>query len=228
MPPTSDDPGGAGEFGVAAADGRRRLRVRAGHRQAADELPHQPRPRRSASTRSRPCRRSRSRPPTVSARSTECRRTRSSSTASRSASTAPTTSACCGCCATCSASPAQVRLRARGLQGVHVPHQRQGVQPVLRAGLRHQSHGRDHDDRGPAGDRRQGPAPDAGGLARRRRRPVRLLPAGPDHGRGGAGEGGQGRGPPVSDADLDEIRNVCRCGTYPRIRKAIEAAAAQM
>jgi isoquinoline 1-oxidoreductase alpha subunit len=27
----------------------------------------------------------------------------------------------------------------------------------------------------------------------------------------------------VSEADLDEIRNVCRCGTYPRIREAIEA-----
>jgi isoquinoline 1-oxidoreductase subunit alpha len=32
----------------------------------------------------------------------------------------------------------------------------------------------------------------------------------------------------ISDADLDEIRNVCRCGTYPRIRQAIEAGAAKM
>ena len=32
----------------------------------------------------------------------------------------------------------------------------------------------------------------------------------------------------ISDADLDEIRNICRCGTYPRIREAIKAAAAQM
>lgn len=32
----------------------------------------------------------------------------------------------------------------------------------------------------------------------------------------------------LSDADLDEIRNVCRCGTYPRIREAIKAAAAKM
>jgi isoquinoline 1-oxidoreductase alpha subunit len=31
-----------------------------------------------------------------------------------------------------------------------------------------------------------------------------------------------------SDADLDEIRNVCRCGTYYRIREAIKAAAATM
>jgi isoquinoline 1-oxidoreductase subunit alpha len=36
----------------------------------------------------------------------------------------------------------------------------------------------------------------------------------------------QGRS--VTDADLDEIRNVCRCGTYPRIRAAIKAASAQM
>ena len=32
----------------------------------------------------------------------------------------------------------------------------------------------------------------------------------------------------VTDADLDEIRNVCRCGTYSRIREAIKAGAAQM
>jgi isoquinoline 1-oxidoreductase alpha subunit len=32
----------------------------------------------------------------------------------------------------------------------------------------------------------------------------------------------------ISDADLDQIRNVCRCGTYSRIRQAIEAGAAKM
>ena len=32
----------------------------------------------------------------------------------------------------------------------------------------------------------------------------------------------------ITDADLDEIRNVCRCGTYPRIRAAIKAAAGKM
>jgi len=32
----------------------------------------------------------------------------------------------------------------------------------------------------------------------------------------------------IADADLDEIRNVCRCGTYNRIREAIKAAAAEM
>jgi isoquinoline 1-oxidoreductase alpha subunit len=32
----------------------------------------------------------------------------------------------------------------------------------------------------------------------------------------------------ISDADIDEIRNVCRCGTYFRIREAIKAGAAKM
>jgi isoquinoline 1-oxidoreductase subunit alpha len=32
----------------------------------------------------------------------------------------------------------------------------------------------------------------------------------------------------ITDADLDEIRNVCRCGTYSRIREAIRAGAAEI
>lgn len=32
----------------------------------------------------------------------------------------------------------------------------------------------------------------------------------------------------ITDTDLDQIRNVCRCGTYPRIRRAIKDAAAKM
>ncbi len=32
----------------------------------------------------------------------------------------------------------------------------------------------------------------------------------------------------VSEANLDEIRNVCRCGTYCRIREAITAGAKNM
>jgi isoquinoline 1-oxidoreductase alpha subunit len=31
-----------------------------------------------------------------------------------------------------------------------------------------------------------------------------------------------------SDADIDQIMNVCRCGTYCRIRKAIKRAASTM
>lgn len=32
----------------------------------------------------------------------------------------------------------------------------------------------------------------------------------------------------ITDADLDGIRNVCRCGTYSRIREAIRTGAANM
>ncbi|EFF88891.1 oxidoreductase with iron-sulfur subunit [Streptomyces sp. e14] len=32
----------------------------------------------------------------------------------------------------------------------------------------------------------------------------------------------------IGDADLDEIRGICRCGTYHRIREAIRAGAARM
>jgi len=32
----------------------------------------------------------------------------------------------------------------------------------------------------------------------------------------------------IRDSDLDRIRNICRCGTYVRIREAIEAGARAM
>ena len=32
----------------------------------------------------------------------------------------------------------------------------------------------------------------------------------------------------ITDDDLDGIRNICRCGTYPRIREAIRAGEANM
>jgi isoquinoline 1-oxidoreductase alpha subunit len=32
----------------------------------------------------------------------------------------------------------------------------------------------------------------------------------------------------ITDADIDEIRNICRCGTYTRIREAIKAGAQTM
>lgn len=38
----------------------------------------------------------------------------------------------------------------------------------------------------------------------------------------------QAQGRQITDADLDGIRDVCRCGTYPRVREAIKAAAAGM
>jgi isoquinoline 1-oxidoreductase alpha subunit len=36
------------------------------------------------------------------------------------------------------------------------------------------------------------------------------------------------KGGVLSEADFDEIRNICRCGTYHRIREAINAGAANM
>ena len=136
MPPTTDDPGGAGEFARRAVDGRHRLRLRPGHRHAADELPRSTTTApTSASSRSRPCRRCPQSPTdgltkTSKERrvpthtfilngkqvSVDCRRRRP-----------PAVGA---------ARPArrhrpEVRLRPRRLPGLHQPHQRQGVQPLL-------------------------------------------------------------------------------------------------
>jgi len=36
------------------------------------------------------------------------------------------------------------------------------------------------------------------------------------------------KGGALTDADFDEIRNICRCGTYARIREAINEGAARM
>ena len=36
------------------------------------------------------------------------------------------------------------------------------------------------------------------------------------------------KGGALTDADFDEIRNICRCGTYARIRAAINEGAARM
>jgi isoquinoline 1-oxidoreductase alpha subunit len=41
-------------------------------------------------------------------------------------------------------------------------------------------------------------------------------------------ERARAEGRTVTDAELDDMRNVCRCGTYPRVRDAIRAAEATM
>jgi isoquinoline 1-oxidoreductase alpha subunit len=38
----------------------------------------------------------------------------------------------------------------------------------------------------------------------------------------------QAEGHEITEADLDELRNICRCGTYSRIREAIKAGAKDM
>ena len=65
-----------------------------------------------------------------------------------------------------------------------------------------QGHGQDHHDRGAGRDRRQAAASRAAGVARPRRRAVRLLPAGPDHDGGREGQAGQGRGPERSPTPI--------------------------
>lgn len=55
---------------------------------------------------------------------------------------------------------------------------------------------------------------------------MRLLPVGPDPA-GGQPSGGH---PDPSDDEIDAAMqgNLCRCGTYPRIRAAIHRAASMM
>jgi isoquinoline 1-oxidoreductase alpha subunit len=38
----------------------------------------------------------------------------------------------------------------------------------------------------------------------------------------------QANGTTITDADIDNLRNICRCGTYVRIREAIKAGAENM
>lgn len=54
---------------------------------------------------------------------------------------------------------------------------------------------------------------------------MRLLPVGDDH----ATAALLAENPSPSDEDIDTaITNICRCGTYPRIRAAIHAASKTM
>jgi aerobic-type carbon monoxide dehydrogenase small subunit (CoxS/CutS family) len=50
---------------------------------------------------------------------------------------------------------------------------------------------------------------------------MRLLPTGPDHASSSHAQDQQ----TPTDTDIDAIMNVCRCGTYSRIRAAIKRAA---
>ena len=97
----------------------------------------------------------------------ECRRTASSSTASRSAWRPRTTSACCGFCATCSASPAPrtaagssvckaCTMHSTARRSTRAPVQVTDIEPTDEITT----------IEGLPATGRQGPAPDAAGLAR--------------------------------------------------------------
>ena len=84
----------------------------------------------------------------------------------------------------------------------------------------------DHDDRRPRGARR-GADGRAASLDRGGRRAVRLLPSRADHARDGVARA-QLRSRPTTRSTRDMAANICRCGTYTRIRKAIHSAAAKI
>ena len=122
----------------------------------------------------------------------------------------------------------EVRLRPRRLQGLHLPHQRQGLQPVLGARWRTSS---------PTDEITtiEGLPATVG----QELHPMQQAWLDFDVAQCGYCQPGQimaavalvksqAEGRTITDADLDEIRNICRCGTYPRIREAITSAAGSM
>ena len=81
----------------------------------------------------------------------------------------------------------------------------------------------DHDDRGCRRDAQRRES--AAGVAGPGSHSVRLLPVGSDH----VGDGAARLHSAPDDADIDAAMagNICRCGTYGRIREAIKRAAAE-
>ena len=133
---------------------------------------------------------------------------------------APDDAAAVGLARSCRPDRHQVRLRHRAVWRMHRASRRRGGALLRVAGggrRRAESHddrsGRQH-ARGPEG---------ATGMARTRRRAMRLLPVGA----GDVGGFAARDNPNPSDADIDAAMagNICRCGTYNRIRAAIKHAA---
>ena len=115
----------------------------------------------------------------------------------------------------------------RHLQGVYQPPERQGLQSLRHAGRRVVAHRRGHRHRGPGRhvDTELHPVQEAWTTTS----PSAATASRPDHGGRALIEEvfASGRRT-VTDADLDGLHNICRCGTYPRIREAIHAQAATM
>ena len=186
-----------GEFGVAAVRWRPSPAPTPGHGDVADRVPAHTTTSRSGSPRCRRCRRSRSRRPTacaISLRRLPMPSTRSSSTASRSTSIARETCACSGSCAICSACTGRSTAAGSGVPGLHEPLATATRSTPARCRSARSSRPT-RSPRSRASSEPDGPASDAAGVARARRRPVRLLPAGPDHDGRGQGQPAARRGP---------------------------------
>ncbi len=122
----------------------------------------------------------------------------------------------------------EVRLRDQRLQGLHLARQRHGLQPLLGARRRHRVGRRGDDHRGLADtvDGDLHPMQEAWleydvaqcGYCQ----PGQIMAA------VAKVEQARAEGHEITDADLDEIRNVCRCGTHSRIREAIKAGSTKM
>ena len=113
----------------------------------------------------------------------------------------------------------EVRLRHGAVRRLHGASRRQG-DPLLRDARQQRRRQEGDDHRGAVGQRRPSAA---AGLGRRAGAAVRLLPVRPDH----AGRRAARRNTnPTREAIVEHMNgNICRCGTYPRIVRAIERAA---
>ena len=199
MPPTTGQPGGAGEFGVAAVDGRRRLRLRPRDRHAC---------RRASRSTTTPPLGFTPYPTVPAAARVPDRRPALAKEASRadphlhpqrqaaSASTATTTSACSGCCATCSASP------ARSTAAVSTSARRAPATSTARRSTRARCRSRTSSRPTRSRRSRASPTPSDAPLHPMQQAWLDLDVAqcgycqpGPDHGRGRARQGRQGAGP---------------------------------
>ena len=192
MPPTGDPPGRRRRVRRGRVDGRHRVRPRARHGQDARGVPDQPGqlgfepyPPSPRYPRRRPtgCATA-TRPSSARRRSLVPTHTFMLNGERVSVDCPDNVRAAVGPSRPARRHRPQVRLRHQRLQGVHLPHQRQGLQPLLGPGLEDHRSDEITTIEGLADTVGRRPAPDAGGLAGRGRRPVRLLPARPDHDRG--------------------------------------------
>ncbi len=232
MPPTTTTPGGAGEFGVAATQGRGRVRVRPRHRRDADELPDQP--QQAARVRAaadhavhpaEPDRRARE----DLLRSFPCPRTTFTINGEQVSVDCPgdvrmlwvvrdilgITGPKYGCgLDVCKACTSHINGKAFNPCSMRVKDVKPSDEITTIEGLP-ATVGRDLHPMQEAWLELD--VPQCGYC-----QPGQIMAA------VATVKKARAEGHEVTEADLDEIRNICRCGTYHRIREAIDAGAANM